>query len=105
MSSAGFEQDGEGRFRVRGDLDFDSVPALFATSTAVLDARQPGDVLIDLAGVGQVDSAGLALVVEWLRWARDGKHRLRLAHVPEKLAALARISELGPLVEGASGPA
>lgn len=100
--STGFEQDGAGRFRVRGDLDFDAVPALWATSTAVLDAREPGDVLIDLAGVGRVDSAGLALVVEWLRWARERERRLRLANVPEKLAALARISELGPLVEEAS---
>lgn len=97
MSEAGFESLGGGRYRVTGNLGFDTIPALWKQSLDGLkDAAEP---VIDLGSVTQVDSAGLALVIEWIRWAhRDGR-RLRLVQVPEKLVALARISETDHFLE------
>lgn len=100
--SAAFESAGPGRFRVSGDLAFDTVPGLWAASRAALDAAP--EILIDFDGVARVDSAGLALVVEWLRTAAGDRRQLRFANVPDKLLALARISELEPLLRGASLP-
>lgn len=94
--TAGFEDLGGGRFRVSGELDFANVPGLWESSRAALG--DVTDASIDFSGVARVDSAGLALVVEWRRWAADGGRRLTFANVPEKLLALARISELESLL-------
>ena len=103
MSEAGFESLGEGRYRVTGNLGFDTVPGLWAQSIAELnDSAEP---VIELGHVAHVDSAGLALVIEWIRWARSHGRHLSFVDVPEKLLALARISEIDGFLGGASGKA
>ncbi len=96
MSGAVFESLGAGRYRVAGELGFDTVPAIWEQSRLVLDGAESPE--IDLSQVTNVDSAGLALLIEWMRWARSRRKRLNLVHVPDKLMALARISELDGLL-------
>lgn len=103
MSQTGFEPLGSGRFRVTGDLAFDTVPGLWAQSIEGPD--DSADRVIDLGQVTHVDSAGLALVIEWIRCARSQGRRLSLINVPDKLLALARISEIDGFLDGASGKA
>lgn len=90
--SAPFEALGGGRYRVSGELGFETVPAIWEQSSGLLDAD--GDPVIDLGAVTQVDSAGLALVIEWLRLARSRGKSIRLVAVPEGLKSLAKISEV-----------
>ncbi len=95
-----FETVGEGRYRVSGELSFETVPDVWRQSQSAL-----GDVaesVIDLAGVTQADSAGLALVIEWLRWARSKGKRLRFVAVPDGLMSLARISEVEEFLDAAN---
>jgi phospholipid transport system transporter-binding protein len=101
VSEAGFEALGDGRFRVTGALSFESVPGLFEQGQAALGAV--AEPTIDLGAVTAVDSAGLALLIEWLRAAQGRGVRLRFTGVPEKLRALARISEVDAFLEGAAG--
>ncbi len=97
--TASFESVGEGRYRVSGDLGFETVPAVWRQSqVALADSSQ---AVIDLGGVAQVDSAGLALVVEWLRWARSKGKSLSFTTVPTSLMALARISEVDGFLDAA----
>jgi phospholipid transport system transporter-binding protein len=100
--SAVFEPIGAGRFRVAGDLGFDSVPSIWEASRGALEAAP--DAMIDLGGVARVDSAGLALVVEWMHVTAGNGGRLRFTNLPGKLLALARISELEPLLDGTTQP-
>jgi phospholipid transport system transporter-binding protein len=93
-----FEATAPGRYRVAGELSFETVPLIWAESKAELD--DAGDPQIDLAEVTNVDSAGLALVIEWIRLAREHGRHLRLENLPDTLLALARISELDGLLEG-----
>lgn len=52
------------------------------------------EIIIDLSGVTYVNSAGLALLLEWKRKLDlDGKV-FQLENVPQKLVNLARMSEL-----------
>lgn len=90
---AGFERAGERQFRVSGALDFTTVPAIADASLSLLD-RMPTGASIDLAGVERVDSAGLALVLEWIAIAEAAGHHLSIENIPDKLHALARISEV-----------
>lgn len=65
---------------------------------AIRDGGQ-GALVIDCKGVTASDSAGLAVLIDWLAAASAGKRTLRYAHLPQGLAALGRISEVGELLE------
>lgn len=98
MSSATLEAAGDGRFRVTGVLDAVTAPKLLRESDARF-ANAPGASLhIDLSGVTESDSAGLALLLEWLRIARRRQQTVHFANVPDQIAALARISEVESLI-------
>ena len=49
---------------------------------------------VDCRGITASDSAGLAVLLEWLSIARRAGRNLRYSHLPSGLAALARISEV-----------
>jgi phospholipid transport system transporter-binding protein len=88
---------GPGTFRLDGPLTFDSVPALRPLGLALLGTAG-GALTIDLQGVPQADSAGLALLIDWLAMARSQGARLHYVGVPETLHALAELSEVGALI-------
>lgn len=103
MSKAAIESLGDGRFRLDGELDARTVIELFKQGPARFSGLK--DVEVDLAGVSGSDSAGLALLIEWLRAGRRNGQRIRFVNIPSQLAALARISEVDALLEGAQSPA
>lgn len=103
MSVAGFriEKVGPGRLAASGELGF-------ATASDALRAGLPliapgQSWTIDLAGVGAGDSAGLAVLVEWLSAARAAGTTLRYEGVPRQILAVARISGLENLLLDQSG--
>lgn len=92
MNTLAFHSTGDGGFKVSGRLGFDSVDTIWESSRIGLTgADQPR---VDLGEVTHVDSAGLALVLEWVGLARSQGKRLQLTRVPAKLMDLARISEV-----------
>jgi phospholipid transport system transporter-binding protein len=48
--------------------------------------------------VTEADSAGLAMLVDWLAWARGAGRSLELVGTPQRLRALAAISEVDDLL-------
>jgi phospholipid transport system transporter-binding protein len=57
-----------------------------------------GPVEIDCGAVSLADSAGLAVLLDWLSAAKGAGQTLRYTHLPEDLVALARISEVDELL-------
>jgi phospholipid transport system transporter-binding protein len=98
VSRARFESLGGGRFRVSGVLDASTAREVLEQSQSRFS--QGKDIDIDLGGVGESDSAGLALLIEWLRMARHEDKSIRFANVPAQIEALARISEVEDLIGG-----
>lgn len=88
-------QAGE-RAAVSGLLGFGTVGALLPQGSAAIAAGKAG--FIDLAGVTGSDSAGLALLLEWLSVARAAKRSLRYENMPVQLQQLARLSEVEELL-------
>lgn len=78
---------GDSRIAVRGVLDFDSVAALLKQP---LSWPAGDDVHIDLAGVSHSNSAGLALLLEWLKNAQQKGRQIKYHNVPEQLLTIAR---------------
>jgi phospholipid transport system transporter-binding protein len=94
--TAEFEpQEGE-RSRVLGVLHFTTVTALLRSgSEAIANGRA---AVIDLSGVKDSDSSGLALLIEWLSIARAEHKSLRYENIPVQLHQLARLSDVEELL-------
>lgn len=103
MAEASFEQVAAGRYRVGGEMGFATVTGLLAASQAAFSAPSH-DLEIDLSGVTRVDSAGLALLVEWLRQARGGGKSIVFGHIPDQLRAIARVSDLEGILPVETAP-
>ena len=87
---------------VSGALTFDTVPGLYKSS----DSWFAGDdeIVIDLTQVARADSAGLALMVEWLRRAQVAGRRLHFANIPAQMQTLIRVNGLqGALLNNSNG--
>ncbi len=97
MSQAHIETSGDATFRVSGELSFTTVTALNGQAEKLF-ANAAGELVIDLAGVSRADSAGLALLIEWLRRARRQGTTLRFSHMPAQMRRMAAASDLDTLL-------
>ena len=99
MSGAELVELGEGRFGVRGALDFATVGELLAKGVAAFGGRSR--VVLDLREVTRSNSAALALLLEWLDLGRSRGFELRFVNLPESLLAIARLSNVDALLSPA----
>lgn len=96
---AAFVAASTGVYRLESALTFATVPALHGPGLERIAAAE-GELRFDLHGVGATDSAGLALLVDWLAAARARQCTLRYGQPPEALLALAKLSEVESLIGG-----
>ncbi len=96
MTEVRLEAVSPGYYRLIGELDFDSVPALAGHGRELFGAA--GDVQVSLDAVERGNSAGLVLLVDWLREARRRQRRIRFTGVPAQMLALARVSGVDELL-------
>jgi len=90
---------GQGRWSLSGDLLFDNAARLLDDGLTTFGADSFID--IDLSQVGRVDSAGLALLVEWSVAARGDGRAVHFRNAPPVLGALAGISDLSKFLDDA----
>ncbi len=83
------------RARVVGLLEFATVTKLLPAGAAAIAAGNAA--IIDLGGVTGSDSAGLALLIEWLSVARHAQRTLRYENLSAQLHQLALLSEVEDL--------
>ena len=86
-----------GVYRLEAPLTFATVAALREPGLALIATAQ-GELTLDLEAVSAVDSAGLALLIDWLAAARASACRLHYAKPAPTLLSLARLSEVEPLL-------
>jgi|SRR5450755_1149826 phospholipid transport system transporter-binding protein len=96
---ATFEVQADERAMLSGELRFDTVGSLLEAGSRVIGEGRVA--VIDLANVSAGDSAGLALLIEWLSVARNVDRPLRYENIPSQLQQLARLSEVEELLLGA----
>lgn len=100
MGKARLEALGAGRFRVSGVLDASTAADVLEQSESRFAQTPEPQIEMDLGGVGEGDSAGLALLIEWMRMAKQAGKQIHFANVPAQIEALARISEVEDLIGG-----
>ena len=87
--------DQHGHLSITGDLTFDSVPAVYEQAQSVLTADSGN---IDLMGVQAIDSAGLALLLEWQAGSKASGSSLTFSNAPSDLRRLAALSDATELL-------
>lgn len=94
----GVSEPTSGRVVVTGELTFASARDARQVGLLVLDSSRASRIVVDCAGVTRADSAGLAVLLDWLAWGRRKSRPVILENLPESLLAIARISEVDGLL-------
>ncbi len=85
-----------GHLEVEGALTTPYIARLRAAGLAAFRAET--ELTMDLGKITRVDSAGLALLIDWLASAQQSGRRLRYSGGPPTLRALARVSNVENLI-------
>ena len=96
MATFGIEASAPGLLQARGAMSFDSAAQALRAGLALIPRGQ--ECTIDLSGVTEADSAGLAVLVEWLATARKRGTVIHYQAIPAQILAVARISDLDDLI-------
>lgn len=91
-----------GQYQLQGSLSLNSVVRLLTQSEMMFHSDRQ-ELSIDMGPVQRVESAGLALLVEWRRRADKVGKTLTYHHIPEQLIAIARLSGVADILGLESG--
>ena len=88
--------DNNGVISVSGELTFKTANQILLEAPILFE--ELSHLEIDLADVTRSDSAGLALLVDWMRYAQRGNKEIVFHHMPKQLLAIANASGLDELL-------
>lgn len=91
-----FESLSAGGFVLQRDLTFATVNEILSESLPLFAGQT--SISINLEQVGESDSAGLALLIEWVSWAKQNDCDIRFENIPQQLKTMAEISEVSGLI-------
>ena len=84
---------------LEGAVTLNTVAAMLG---AVEEHLRQGARVVDFREVTEVDSAAVALALEWLRHAEESKTAVRLANLPEAMQNLAKLYGVSDLLQSAA---
>ncbi len=96
MSEFELEDCGGGRFALSGQMSFDTVGDILRVSEEMFEEHTR--IEVDLFEVTETDSAGLALLLEWITWANHTVREISYSGMPERVLAIAKTTEVEGLL-------
>jgi phospholipid transport system transporter-binding protein len=97
MSNFKLEDRGGGKFALSGHMSFDTAGHILRDSEEMFEEHTR--IEVDLCEVTETDSAGLALLLEWITWANHTVREIRFVGMPEKIDAIAKTTEVDHLLK------
>jgi phospholipid transport system transporter-binding protein len=97
MSQFELIDNGGGKFALSGHMSFDTAGQILQDSEEMFEAHTR--IEVDLFEVTNTDSAGLALLLEWITWANHTVREIRFVGMPEKIDAIAKTTEVDHLLK------
>jgi len=82
----------DGQIILTGDLTFANINKKTVNTIDFENHHHSDNINIDLKAVKLSDSAGLALMIEWIKLSRQYNIQLKFNHIPEQLLTLAKLS-------------
>ncbi|PHS24512.1 MAG: sulfate transporter [Methylophaga sp.] len=83
-------------FRVTGELTFATVNALLEQAPDLFENHHK--LNIDLTNVTRSDSAGLALLIDWIRLAKNTNKEIMFYNIPAQMLAISNASGVDELL-------
>lgn len=98
MNQVGFLEKEQGYYLLSGQLVFDTVGDL---ANLVLSSPSSAThaIVVDCSQVSHMDSAGIALLVEWKRQAARFGHDLLLKDLPRQAEAIVKATRLDAILK------
>lgn len=96
VSEFTIEDLGSGRFALGGEMTFETAEKILRASEVPFEEHS--QLEIDMSDVSDGDSAGLALLLEWITWANHSVREIRFTNIPKKIMAIASTTEVEPLL-------
>lgn len=96
MTLTSLEKMAEGQYKVHGEITFHTISSLLAQSSPLFGTTK--DICFDLSTVTQSDSAGLALLIEWLRSAHKTDMTINFTNIPPQLNSIAKVCGLDKIL-------
>lgn len=98
MSSAATIIPGEQGLQIKGDLVYATVSDVVSCSTTLLKQFQGESIDIDCSDLNRLDSAGIALLLEWKRWSLHNNKTFKMVGVKEKASSLISTYKLADIL-------
>ena len=96
MADIRFEDQGDGKFALHGDLTFSTASSALEQSKQLF--QDHARIELDMTDVTDGDSAGLAVLLGWVNWAKNYVREIRYINVPGEIVAIAQISEVDDML-------
>ncbi len=97
MSDFDLKDLGGGKFALGGKMTFQTAGTILRVSERLFEEHTR--IEIDLSAISDTDSAGLALLLEWITWANHTVREIQFTGMPAKIDAIAKTTEVDSLLK------
>jgi phospholipid transport system transporter-binding protein len=87
-------QESDTQWSLKGPLNVATIKRVWQQGHRILDITKASQVNLNLEHLTDPDSASVALLLDWLRYAKKHNKTLRLHNVPKKMQDIIRLSNL-----------
>ncbi|HVO47417.1 MAG TPA: STAS domain-containing protein [Steroidobacteraceae bacterium] len=98
-ASAALAERSPGKFELTGTLTFATARGAREAGLTAFGASSSRELQVDCGAVTAADSAGMAVLLDWMSFAKQSGRSLRYGRLPAQMQALARICEVLDLLE------
>ncbi len=91
----------DGCFILSGTLSFKTVPVIWRQGLDLF--KEAPSLMLDLSAIERSDSAGVALLIDWMRFARSHNKPISYFNMPQQMLAIVRASSLDAILPLARG--
>jgi phospholipid transport system transporter-binding protein len=102
MSKQYEEKNNQQVLVLNGSVVYASVAVLLEAGNVLLESSEDKSVVIDCEEVSRIDSAGIAMLVEWRRWCKNHKKKFKIEGLPEQAQSLIETYRLQQVLQGTS---
>ena len=83
-------------YLLTGQLSFDTISQLQEDIESL--TKEDSEIILDLSGISRVDSAGIVVLLEWMKLARSSGKHILFTNIPKQLLDIARVSDLDSIL-------
>lgn len=97
--SLALTQQSPSLWSLQGNVNVNTITAIIEPGYKMIKAAPAGQPLtLDLSGVNEADSASVALLIDWLRFAKKQNKTLAFSNLPVKMKDIIKVSNLDKIL-------